>query len=121
MKGTMLYKKMLGGSSTWIKSTTNNHISTLYTFLAQHATAAGTKPRSFTYNALAQETGINRKQVQFACQKMAFLDPPLVQIKAGVMRSKGRCVERVKLVRVVARVSGNAQAHTQAQAEVQRK
>lgn len=92
---------MLGGSSTWIKAATDRNMRTIYLFLAKKTKDAKKRPR-FSYSEIAGNTNVNRRQVQFACQKLAYMNPPVIKITAVKYPQKDRSVktsEKVTLIR----------------------
>jgi len=96
---------MANGNETWIDPATRRNIEKIYDFLLarrKESLSSGKKLPRFSYAQIAHETGITPKQVQFACQKMAFKENPYFKIHAvsyGSRRGVKTC-EKVELVRV---------------------
>ena len=92
----MTYKKrteMANGNTSWIDSRTLRNMDLIMDCLEAN------KGKKFTYKKLAEKTGMNVKQVQFACQKLAFKKEPLIQIFAERYGYGGqvKVAEKVKL------------------------
>jgi hypothetical protein len=93
-------------STTWIDPATRRNIDMVYDFLfnrTELSERTGRRRPSFSYAQLSKETGISPKQVQFACQKLAFKKVPYFKIHAISYGSKKgvKTTEKVELVRSV--------------------
>lgn len=92
--------KMLGGNTTWIRDDTLANIDRIYQYLESRTDLQDEKRPRFTYLQISKETGVGRQQVTFACNKMAYVDPPLVKITAVKYPKNGsaRVSEKVELL-----------------------
>lgn len=95
--------RMLGGSSTWIKPETLKNIDRIYSFLLKKTNLDAKKKPRFSYFQISEEINVNRKSVQFAIQKLAFCDPPIVKIHAVKYPMNGsvKISEKTELVRTI--------------------
>lgn len=77
--------EMTNDNTTWIEPATLRNIEKIYDFLLEKTKVAqkfGRHKPKYSYSQLAKQTGINPKQVQFACQKLAFKIIPYLKITA---------------------------------------
>lgn len=92
--------------TSWVDPATLRNIDLIYNFLFKSNVLAerkGGRRPSFSYSMISKHTGVNPRQVQFACQKLAFKKVPYLKITA-ISYGSGRGVktaEKVELVRSV--------------------
>lgn len=102
-KPTTVKWEMSNGNSSWIWKATMNNIEIIVDYLLKQKSEGKFE---FTYKKISKATGLDRRQVQFACQKLAFrIHPkPIIKIVADSYKNKSgskkpiQLTEKVKLL-----------------------
>jgi hypothetical protein len=97
---------MANNNETWIDPITLENIDKIYDFLLVESKKSwrnNRKTPKYSYSQLSEHTSINVKQVQFACQKLAYKIDPYIRIHAMSFGfSEGvKTSEKVELIRVL--------------------
>lgn len=106
---------MANNNETWIDPVTYLNIEAIYEFLLEQAKKAwseGKRTPKYSYTQISNKIAINVKQVQFACQKLAYKMDPYIRIYAvSFGSSEGvKTSEKVELIRISEEDEGSEDA-----------
>ena len=101
-KGSKLKWQMANDNETWIARATLINVDLIYNFLLSKSDLEKKHKPYFSYSEIAKAIHKDLKQVQFACQKMAYKVDPVIRIRAERIICKNgiRTSEKVQLLRL---------------------